>query len=196
MTPAEIRSLAILPRSFYARPAAEVARLLLGKMLVHGGRAGRIVETEAYLGETDRAAHTFHGRTARTEVLYGEPGHAYVYLIYGMHECLNVVAEPAGSPGCVLIRALEPVAGIGAMTVERPRTHSTAELCSGPGNLTRAMGISRRHYGADLTHGALTIRQMDVPREEVLTGPRVGIRHSTDWELRFHIRGNPSVSSK
>src|ERR1700687_3793036 len=105
----------ILSRSFYRRPAIEVARGLLGKVLVHKTVAGRIVETEAYLGETDPAAHAFRGRTNRTEVIYGPAGHAYVYFIYGMYECLNLVAEAEGSPGCVLIRALEPLRGIDLM---------------------------------------------------------------------------------
>jgi len=105
----------ILKRPFYARPTAEVARALLGKVLVHGPAAGIIVETEAYPGRDDLASHSARGITARTRVIFGEPGHAYVYLIYGMYECLNLVAEPAGTPGCVLIRALQPVAGIELM---------------------------------------------------------------------------------
>src|SRR5215813_551886 len=111
----------ILPRAFYARPAKEVSRDLLGKILVHRGVAGVIVETEAYLGGgEDLAAHSSRGITPRTKVIFGPPGHAYVYFIYGMYECLNLVCEPEGVPGCVLIRALEPVEGIEQMRVRRP----------------------------------------------------------------------------
>src|SRR5258708_18064165 len=145
----------ILSRSFYTRPAIEVARSLLGKILVHGKAAGRIVETEAYLGETDPAAHAFRGRTNRTEVIYGPPGHAYVYFIYGMYECLNLVAEPEGTPGCVLIRALEPLEGIELMRTRRPTAKNDTELASGPGRLTLALGITRRENGADVTRGPL-----------------------------------------
>src|SRR5271165_5362410 len=110
----------ILAESFYARPAMEVARDCLGKLLVHGETAGRIVEVEAYLGTADRAAHAWRGVTERTRVIFGPPGRAYVYFVYGMYDCLNFVAEPEGSAGCVLIRALEPVAGIELMRARRP----------------------------------------------------------------------------
>lgn len=179
----------ILPRAFYDRPTVEVARDLLGKLLVHGRAAGRIIETEAYLGERDPAAHAYRGPTPRTRVLYGPPGHAYVYFIYGMHECLNLVAEPEGSPGCVLIRALEPWAGIGQMRRRRPRARTLADLASGPGKLTLAMGITRRHNGCDVTAGVLTVRRFPFePPIEVEAGPRVGVRHAADWPLRFRIR--------
>ena len=167
-----------LARTFYERPAAEVARALLGKILVHGAVSGRIVETEAYLGLDDPAAHASRGLTPRTQVLFGPPGHAYVYLIYGMYECLNIVAEPEGTPGCVLIRAVEPLAGVdGART-------------DGPGRLTRAFGITRRHNGSDLTRGP--VRVCAPKREEpfeIGVSPRVGIRHAVDWPLRFYIVG-------
>ena len=144
-----------LPRAFYDRPAIEVARALLGTVLVHGSTSGRIVETEAYLGLQDRAAHSWRGITPRTRVLFGEPGHAYVYLIYGMYECLNVVAEPEGSPGCVLIRAVEPLEGIPRMRRRRPGARGIEDLANGPGKLTLALGITRRHNGADLTRGSV-----------------------------------------
>ena len=177
-----------LPRAFYARPTAEVARELLGKILVHGQTAGRIVETEAYLGREDRAAHAWHGLTPRTRVLFGPPGHAYIYLIYGMHECLNLVAEPEGTPGCVLIRALEPLAGIGVMRERRPAARRIGDLTDGPGKLTAALGITRSLYGADVTRGPLTVRQLrHEPRIEIETTPRIGIRHCADWPLRFAI---------
>jgi DNA-3-methyladenine glycosylase len=175
----------ILPRSFYARPTVEVARDLLGCYLVHGQRIGRIVETEAYLGLDDRAAHASRGLTPRTRVLFGPPGHAYVYLIYGMYECLNLVAEPDGTPGCVLLRALEPVQG---MDGARP---------SGPGKLTMAMGITRRHNGVDVTRGELVVRRPDRPeRVRVMATPRVGITHCADWPLRFCVEGNAFVSRR
>lgn len=184
-----------LGRQFYARPAAEVARELIGKILVHRGAAGRIVETEAYLGAEDRAAHACRGLTRRTRVLFGPPGHVYVYLAYGMHECLNLVAEPEGVAGCVLIRAAEPVAGIERMRARRPAARRDAELASGPGRLTAAFGIDRRLNGADATRGPLTIHRP--AREEPLAvdvTPRVGIRHCADWPLRFILRGSPSLS--
>jgi DNA-3-methyladenine glycosylase len=183
------------PRAFYNRPAIDVARALLGTVLVHGKSAGRIVETEAYLGLQDRAAHSWRGITPRTRVMFGEPGHAYVYLIYGMYECLNVVAEPEGSPGCVLIRALEPLEGIPQMRRRRPNTRGIEDLANGPGKLTLAMGISRRHNGTDLTIGSLTIHPPP-PKEEIRIGvsPRIGIKHCADWPLRFFVEGSRFVS--
>ena len=121
----------ILPREFYERPTVDVARDLLGKVLVHGHAAGRIIEVEAYLGAHDPAAHASRGLTKRTKVIFGPAGHAYVYFIYGMYECLNIVAEAEGSPGCVLIRALEPLEGI-ALMQRRRRTKVLAQLASGP----------------------------------------------------------------
>ena len=185
----------ILSRSFYMRPAIEVARSLLGKILVHGKAAGRIVETEAYLGENDPAAHTFRGRTNRTEVIYGPPGHAYVYFIYGMYECLNLVAEPEGKPGCVLIRALEPLAGIDLMRSRRPTAKKDTEIASGPGRLTLALDITRRENGADVTRGLLTVRNDAHPPDfRILVTPRIGIRQAVDWPLRFVMEGNPHAS--
>jgi DNA-3-methyladenine glycosylase len=159
----------LLPREFYLRPTVEVARGLLGQTLQCGARSGRIVEVEAYLPFIDPAAHAHRGLTPRTRVLYGPPGHAYVYLIYGMHHCLNVVAEAAGTPGCVLIRG---VTGAG----------------NGPGKLTRALGITLAHDGCDLTHpGPLTIRSGRAPCAIEVT-PRIGIRAAVDWPLRFLAR--------
>jgi DNA-3-methyladenine glycosylase len=185
----------ILPREFYARPTAEVARALLGKVVVQGAAAGRIVETEAYLGLDDRAAHASRGMTARTRVLFGPPGHAYVYLIYGMYECLNFVAERDGRAGCVLIRALEPLAGIAWMERRRARAARLEDLASGPGKLTAALGITRRLYGADLTRGALTVRALeDEPPFEVAVTPRIGVHECADWPLRFVIAGSRFAS--
>jgi DNA-3-methyladenine glycosylase len=188
-----------LPRAFYNRPAIEVARALLGAVLVHGTTSGRIVETEAYLGPhsglEDRAAHSWRGITPRTRVIFGEPGHAYVYLIYGVYECLNVVAEPKGTAGCVLIRALEPVDGIPRMRLRRPSTSGVEKLANGPGKLTLAMGITRRHNGADLTRGRLTIHPPE-QTESIRIGvsPRIGIKHCADLPLRFFIEGSRFVS--
>ena len=185
----------ILQRPFYSRPTAQVARDLLGQILVHGPAAGIIVETEAYLGGDDLAAHSARGLTRRTRVIFGPPGHAYVYFIYGMYECLNLVAEAEGKPGCVLIRALEPVAGIEAMHSRRPAARQLEDLASGPGKLTLAMAITRAHNGADVTRGSLVVRG---PREkrsfEIDVTPRIGIRQCADWPLRFLIRDNRFVS--
>ena len=171
-----------LPRSFYARPAVQVARDLLGKVIRHGAASARIVETEAYLGTNDAAAHTARGRTPRTSVIFGPPGRAYVYLIYGMHYCLNVVAERNGVAGCVLVRAVEPIAGI---------IHPS----NGPGKLTRALGITLEHYGADLTRGPLTLHAPASDEKlDIATSPRIGIHKSADLPLRFFIRGNSFVS--
>lgn len=187
-----LRSSAVLPRSFYARPTVETARALLGKILVHGRTAGRIIETEAYLGLDDKAAHASRGLTTRTRVLFGPPGHVYVYLIYGMYECLNIVAEPDGTPGCVLIRALEPLSGIPLMRRRRPRARRMEDLASGPGKLTLAMGITRKHYGADLTRGQLTVRVLDdEPPARIEVTPRIGIHHCADWPLRFVLQRPP-----
>jgi DNA-3-methyladenine glycosylase len=187
----------ILKREFYARPAAEVARDLLGKILAHGETAGIIVETEAYLGGDDLAAHSARGVTNRTRVIFGPPGHAYVYFIYGMYECLNIVAEPEGSPGCVLIRAVEPIAGLDIMRARRPKARRVEDLASGPGKLTLALGITRAENGADLAGGPLTVRQPAERRAiRIETTARIGIRQCADWPLRFLIAGNPFVSRR
>jgi DNA-3-methyladenine glycosylase len=185
----------ILKRAFYNRAAIEVARDLLGKLLVHGPTSGIIVETEAYLGGDDLAAHTARGLTDRTRVIFGPPGHAYVYFIYGMYECLNLVAEPEGHPGCVLIRALEPAAGIEIMQRRRPAARKLEDLASGPGKLTLALEITRAQNGADVTRGGLIVRAPSKPRKiDIAVSPRIGITKCADWPLRFFIRGNRFVS--
>ena len=187
----------ILPRSFYARRTIEVARGLLGKILLHGATSGKIVETEAYLGGDDLASHSARGITDRTRVIFGPPGHAYVYFIYGMYECLNLVAEPDGQPGCVLIRALEPVAGIETMRRRRPAAHTLHDLTSGPGRLTLALGITRAQNGVDVTRGNLTVRT--APHQEpfeIEVTPRIGISQCTDRPLRYAVKGNPFVSRR
>lgn len=163
-----------------------MARDCLGKILIHGSTAGRIVETEAYLGVNDLAAHAARGITERTKVLFGPPGHAYVYFIYGMYECLNFVCEPEGQAGCVLIRALEPLSGTDLMFRRRPKAKRVEDLASGPGKLTQAMGITRKLNGSSLITGPLTVRRLDdEPRIDIKVTPRIGITKCADWPLRF-----------
>ena len=180
----------ILPREFYERPTIDVSRDLLGKILVHRRAAGVIVETEAYLGGgEDLAAHTARGMTPRTKVIFGPPGHAYVYFIYGMYECLNLIAEPEGQAGCALIRALDPLCGLDAMFRRRPTARKTRDLAAGPGKLTLAMGITRAQNGRDITQGSLVVRKWKQESPvEVEATPRIGITKCTDWPLRFIIR--------
>lgn len=180
-----------LPRSFYQRDAADVARDLLGKHLVHvvdgAARSGRIVEVEAYLGPHDLAAHSARGETARTRAMFGPPGHAYVYLIYGLHYCMNVVTGAQGGGAAVLLRALEPVCNLEART-------------RGPGLLCRAMGIDRRLDGHDLLGDTLYLTQAPVQeRFRIARRPRVGVDYAGAWArrlLRFYITGNPYVSRR
>jgi DNA-3-methyladenine glycosylase len=187
-----------LDRAFYLRPARTVARDLLGCLLIsRRGRAvtaGRIVETEAYLGPEDAASHAAF-RPGSHVLFYGDGGHAYVFVNYGVHHCLNAITGRRGTPGCVLIRALEPVDGLAAMVRRRGVPRDSPRLASGPGNLTRALGITLRDNGLDLTTGALTIEAADRPRAfRIATGPRIGITRSTDLPLRFWISGNRFVS--
>ncbi len=184
----------ILPRDFYRRDTVTVARDLLGTVLTHGETSGIIVETEAYLGGDDLASHSAAGITNRTRVIFGPPGHAYVYLSYGMHECLNLVAEPEGSPGCVLIRALEPREGREVMRTRRPRAKTDRDLANGPGKLTQALAITRTHNGADVTRGSLTVRRGPAASFEIAVSPRIGITKCADLPLRFYIAGNGFVS--
>jgi DNA-3-methyladenine glycosylase len=182
----------VLTREFYAHDSTQVARACLGKILVHGSTAGRIVEVEAYLGVDDAAAHASAGITNRTKIIFGDPGHAYVYFIYGMYECLNFVAKDAG---CVLIRALEPLCGVPLMQRRRPAARRIEALASGPGKLTLAMGITRKLNGIDLTGDRLQLREL-AAEEEFETGvsPRIGISKCADWPLRFFIAGNRFLS--
>jgi DNA-3-methyladenine glycosylase len=159
------------------------------------------VEVEAYLGENDLAAHSARGITPRTRVIFGPPGHAYVYFIYGMYECLNLVAEPEGQAGCVLIRALEPLDGLESMRRRRPSAKRDVDLMNGPGKLTLAMGIRRAdHNGCDLTVKSSPIavmrdRKAPPPAEEIVVTPRIGINVSADLPLRFFVRNCPYVSA-
>lgn len=198
-----------LPRAFYARPTLEVARDLIGKVMVHRrGRtttAGIIVEVEAYIGESDPACHAAPGPTRRNALMYGPPGFAYVYLNYGIHCLVNVVTEPEGSPAAVLIRALAPIDGTRAMRRRRlremkgRRTPEGSELpvnalCRGPGNLTMAMGIELGDNGRDLVGSRLFIedRGYEVGRPE--WGPRIGVRVGADRPWRAFLAGHDAVS--
>jgi DNA-3-methyladenine glycosylase len=195
----------LLSRRFFNAPPEQVARNLLGKILVHrlDGLllAGRIVETEAYLGQDDPAAHAASGRTARNFVLYGPPGHAYVYNIYGMHQCMNVSCLPDGIPGCVLLRALEPLEGISRMRQYRGFGEDTAaqKLTSGPGKLCQALGITRAiDNGRDLTSAKSPLGIYDDGYRcgEISVTPRIGIRKAADLPLRFFLARNSCVSAR
>ena len=189
-----------LSRSFFQRPTIDVARDLLGKVIVHRADdnilAGMIVETEAYLGEADAAAHASRGITKRTAVIFGPPGRAYVYLCYGMYECLNLVAEPDGKAGCVLIRALEPLCGLNEMQRRRVKAARLRDYASGPGKLTLALGITRQRNGADITRGPLAVRAFkEPPGFEIVTSTRIGIHVAVESPFRFYIQGNEHVSA-
>jgi DNA-3-methyladenine glycosylase len=213
-------------RAFYSRSTLTVARELLGLVLVHQTRDGRaagvIVEVEAYIGQSDPACHASVGRTARNDPMFGEPGHAYVYLNYGIHNLVNVVTEPVGTPAAVLIRALEPLEGIDLMRRRRgvPRHGQPIDLhrlCQGPGNLTRALGIELAQNRADLTHACRTgsgpttdphgcpgsvmgpdpvlwIEDRGIRIAEVVWGPRIGIRVGVEHPWRCAAAGHPCVS--
>jgi DNA-3-methyladenine glycosylase len=182
---------------FFEDPTVALARKLLGSVVLHGQTAGTIVETEAYLGTGDLAAHSARGLTARTRVIYGPPGRAYVYFIYGVYECLNVVAEPEGTAGCVLVRALEPLTGLAEMRERRRWGGRTEGLANGPGKLTQALAITREQYGARLDEGKLRIRRWRRPPHfEIDVGPRIGISECVDLPLRFTWRGHPCLSRK
>jgi DNA-3-methyladenine glycosylase len=198
-----------LDHAFYARHPRRVARELLGKVLVRDSAklrlAARIVEVEAYLGENDPASHAAAGNTARTSVLFGPPGHAYVYFIYGTHYCLNVSCQPEGRAGGVLFRAVEPLEGIEEMArsreIEIHKPSDLPKLTSGPGRLAEAFGITRvRDNGCDLTvtsspgcHG-LWIGEDTFAAKNIRTTPRIGITKATDERLRYILRGNAFVS--
>jgi DNA-3-methyladenine glycosylase len=181
-------------RAFYARPVVEVARDLIGCVVSHDGSAGVIVETEAY-HESEPASHAYVGLTARTRVLFGRPGSAYLYLSYGLHACLNAVCEPEGVGAAVLIRALEPVEGIEAMRMRRGMTR-LEDLCSGPGKLTQALAIGLELNGTDLIQGPIVIdRRPRAWREvEVAASKRIGITKAADLPWRFSALGSRYLS--
>jgi DNA-3-methyladenine glycosylase len=201
----------LVSRDFYLDPPDLVARKLLGKLLVRAGSGageplvGRIVEVEAYFGESDPAAHSFAGKTARNAVLFGPPGRAYVYFVYGMHFCLNVSCEAEGRAGCVLLRALEPIGGLQAMAIGRglavqgSSIKAVASLASGPGRLCQAFGVTRaRDNGADLTapQSELQVQDDGYTPGKVLVTPRIGISKEAARPARFVLAGNPFVSGR
>ena len=188
-----------LPRRFFARSPAVVAPHLLGQWLVRRlGRTwvvARIVEVEAYLGEADAAAHAARGRTPRTDVLYGPAGHAYLYLIYGLHTCLNVSTEPPGSAGCVLLRALQPLRGIAALRRNAAVATPDDRLLSGPGRLTRGLVLTREWNGHDLTRpGAFYLAASHEAPRRILVTPRIGITRAREWPQRYYLADEPAVT--
>jgi DNA-3-methyladenine glycosylase len=195
-----------LPREFYAQPVLSVARQCIGKILVHrtpeGETAGRIVEAEAYRGPLDLAAHSRRGlHTTRTTAMFGPPGHAYVYLLYGVSWAMNLVVASEGLPHAVLIRALEPVRGIELMVRRRARPATSRELSNGPGKLTDALAITGADYGRDLCGDELFLAEgeREIPRGKIGRSPRINVDYAGKWAAlpwRFYERGNRYVSVK
>ena len=188
-----------LPQSFYDRETEQVARDLLGAVLrtetSDGVASGRIVETEAYLGEHDAACHAASGRTARTHWLYGPPGTAYVYFIYGMYWCFNAVTRAVDLPSAVLVRAIEPLEGIDLMRERRGNPRRDHDLTNGPGKLCLALGITGDMNGFRLDDSPITISEgVSIPDDQVEVTPRIGITRAAAWPLRWLVRGNPYVS--
>ncbi|MGF1600167.1 MAG: DNA-3-methyladenine glycosylase [Acidimicrobiales bacterium] len=183
-------------RAWLAGPATVVAPRLLGAALWCGQRAGLIVEVEAYEGPDDPASHAFRGPTPRNRVMFGPPGHLYVYRSYGIHWCANVVCGIEGTASAVLVRAVEPVAGVEAMWADRPKARVLSDLGSGPGKLCAALGIGGGHDGVDLVAAGSPVRLEPpaVPARSVVTGPRIGISVAVDRPWRFALAGNPHVS--
>ena len=186
----------VLQRPFFERPATTVAPRLLNKILASAdGRAGRIVEVEAYVGSVDPAAHTFRGKTARNAIMFGPAGHMYVYFTYGMHWCCNCVCRPAGEG--VLIRALEPLHGLEQMRVARPSASKDRDLCRGPARLTQAMGITGVQNGIDLIgarDGYAIVDDGTAPPKGLPGGPRIGIRLAKELPWRWSVPNNRYVS--
>src|ERR1035437_339968 len=198
----------VLPREFFGRPAAEVAPDLLGQVLVHDGPDGQvaavIVETEAYAGQADPASHAYRGRTARNAVMFGEPGHAYVYFTYGMHFCVNLVCQPVGLAAAVLLRAGRVIEGADTAAVRRGGAASRTglrenDLARGPARLCRALGIDRGLNGVDVCDPASPLRLQAPPDpggrlvSQVERGPRVGVSRAAEAPWRFWIGGEPTV---
>jgi DNA-3-methyladenine glycosylase len=182
----------VIDRAFFDRPVLEVARDLVGCVVVHEGAAGVIVETEAY-HHSEPACHAYVGLTSRTSVLFGDPGTAYVYRSYGIHALLNAVCEPRDTGAAVLIRALEPVDGVEAMR-ERRGLHRLEDLCSGPGKLTQALGIGLEHNATSLIDGPVRVLPREGAAPELVAGPRIGITKAADLPWRFCAAGSRHVS--
>lgn len=190
-----------LPAAFYRGDTEDVARRLLGALLethVDGVvTSGRIVETEAYVGEHDAACHAAAGRTSRTDPLYGPPGIAYVYFIYGVHWCVNAVTRPEGLPSAVLVRALEPVEGIETMHERRPRARRAEDLTNGPGKLCAALGITGAQNRLPLQQPPIVIRRGPaVPDDDIVETTRIGISKAADWPLRWYVKSSAFVSRR
>jgi DNA-3-methyladenine glycosylase len=195
-------SVQLRDRAWFDRSALDVAPELLGKALVHeapeGRVAGHIVEVEAYLGPEDLAAHSARGRTARNAVMFGPPGHLYVYFIYGMHHCMNVVCGPDTKPEAVLIRALAISEGEELARARRGAIVPKARLAAGPGNVARALGVDRSFNGADLLAGPVRIEDGPMPKQ-IEARPRIGVAYSGEWaarRLRFVVPGDPHLSRR
>jgi len=187
----------VLPRSFYARDSLRVAPDLLNKVIVHGGRAARIVEVEAYAGVDDPASHAFRGPTARNATMFGSAGHLYVYFTYGMHWCANAVCGSPGVATAVLLRAGAPLRGLDEMRAARPAARRERDLCSGPAKLCQALGIDRALDGEDLVARGGSVRIVDdgvaPPRQPGRSG-RIGLRVATEVPWRFFVPGDPNLS--
>lgn len=191
--------------SFFRQDTVELARKLLGCLLVHrttdGVAGGMIVETEAYVGAVDKACHAWQNRSERTEIMYHDGGYAYVYFIYGMHHCFNVVTGPQGEGNAVLIRALEPVLGLDLMQ-RRRNTKTLQNLCSGPGKVCQALGVTKNEYGLDLCDPASPlrlIRYRNIPDKQIVATPRINVAYAEEaaaWPWRFYVKGNAFVSVK
>ncbi len=201
MTDATAAAAVALERAWFDRPADDLARDLLGCRLVHaateGTVGGRIVEVEAYRGPEDLAAHSSRGLTPRNAVMFGSPGHLYVYLVYGLHHCLNVVAGPGDKPEAVLIRALAVEEGVDLARARRGASVPDRRLASGPGNVGQALGIDRSLNGANLLEDVVWIEPRQEPEPRIASGPRVGIDYAGDWTarpLRFWISDDAHVS--
>jgi len=192
-----------LPRGFYRRDSRELAPLLLGKVLIVGRRRARIVEVEAYAGTEDPGSHAYRGQTKRNAVMFGPPGHLYVYFTYGMHWCANVVCGPDGEAAAVLIRALAPTGGLDAMRSARPAARRDRDLCNGPAKLCQALGITGSDNGTDLLARSAgrrspgAVRLLDdgtPPPRRPGRGTRIGIKEATEHRWRFWVPGDPNVS--
>ena len=189
--------------SFFRQDTVELARKLLGCLLVHrtpdGVTGGMIVETEAYIGAIDKACHAYRNRSERTEIMYQDGGYAYVYFIYGMHYCFNVVTGPEGEGNAVLVRALEPIIGLGLMR-KRRQTNQLRSLCSGPGRLCQALAITKNEYGMDICAAnspLQLIQYRHIPNADIIATPRINVAYAEEaaaWPWRFYVKDNPYVS--
>ena len=188
---------------FFRQDTVELARKLLGCLLVHrtpdGVAGGMIVETEAYVGAIDKACHAYRNRSERTEIMYQDGGYAYVYFIYGMHYCFNVVTGPEGEGNAVLVRALEPIIGLGLMR-KRRQTNQLRSLCSGPGRLCQALAITKNEYGMDICAAnspLQLIQYRHIPNADIIATPRINVAYAEEaavWPWRFSVKENPYVS--